>query len=84
MIQEPAFERLTPARIRVLGQLAHDRPLREVGQQLTLSYNGVRSAIEDLKRITGTTSVHELVEWWRQNRELWLQWIADVAVGRAV
>ncbi len=70
---------LTYSRVRVLRELAHDRSEREAAETLGITYDGVRSIIEAIKDQTGLGSVRELRRWWRQNREVWLDWVMEQA-----
>lgn len=68
------WERLTFARVRLLRELEDRRTLHEVAELLGISYNGVRSCVNELKVITGCSDVRELGRWWRQFRGPWLAW----------
>lgn len=70
---------LTPSRVGVLRELADDRTEREAGERLGITYDSVRSIVEDLKNKTGMQSVRELRRWWRENRGAWLAWCAVLA-----
>lgn len=70
---------LTYSRVRVLRELADDRSEREAAETLGITYEGVRSVIEAIKDRTGLGSVRELRRWWRQNRGIWLAWVAEQA-----
>lgn len=59
---------LTASRARVLRELADDRTEREAAERLGMSYNGVRSIVEELKAKTGQPDVRALRRWWRANR----------------
>lgn len=63
MGKSTVYGRLTVARVRVLAELAKDRPLGEVAAALGCSYSGVRSHVQDLKDITGKNSAHALGRW---------------------
>lgn len=71
------YEWLTPSRVRVLRELADDRTETEAAERLGMSYNGVRSIVEDLKAKTGEPDVRALRRWWRANRRPWLAWWAE-------
>ena len=70
---------LTISRVRVLRELADDRSEREAAETLGITYDGVRSITEAIKDQTGLGSVRELRRWWRQNRGVWLAWVAEQA-----
>ena len=71
-----SLERLTFSRVRVLRELAEGRTEREIAQRLQMTYNGVRSHVQDLKDLTGCRDVRELGRWWRRNGPRWLEWVA--------
>ena len=73
------WERMTPARVRVLSKLADSRTEREIAGSLGISYNGVRSQTEVLKELTGCGDVREIGRWWRDHRERWVAWCAEQA-----
>ena len=73
------WERLTVARVRLLGELDEGRTEREAAERLHISYEGVRSHVEDLKDLAGCRSVRELARWWRANRDGWHEWIGQEA-----
>jgi DNA-binding CsgD family transcriptional regulator len=54
------WERLTYARLRVLRELADGRTLSEIAERNQVSYDGVRSVVEDLKEITGCADVRAM------------------------
>lgn len=71
--------RITLRRARVLRLVAEDYSEREIAERLMLSLPGVRSHIEDLKRITGHSSKRALGRWWRSVRSEWVRYLADEA-----
>ena len=73
------WERVTFARMRVLRELDEGRTEREAAERLHISYERVRSHVEDLKDLTGCRSVRELARWWRANRDDWHEWIGQEA-----
>jgi DNA-binding CsgD family transcriptional regulator len=70
---------VTARRAEVLALLADGATLPEVAAQMGVSVNGVRSHVEDLKKLTGCTSTRQLGRWWRANRRAWLELMATVA-----
>lgn len=71
------YDWLTTSRARVLRELADDRTEREAAERLGITYNGLRSLVEDIKDETGLRSVREISRWWRQERVNWLAWWAE-------
>ncbi len=69
---QAGYDWLTASRARVLRELADDRTEREAAERLGMSYNGVRSIVEELKAKTGQPDVRALRRWWRANRGPWL------------
>jgi DNA-binding CsgD family transcriptional regulator len=55
------FDRLTPAERSVLAELCAGRTLREVAENLTLSYETVRTHVKHLHSKTQTHSLVALV-----------------------
>ncbi len=74
------WERLTVARVRILRELEDRRTEREIAERLLMTYNGVRSHVEDLKALTGCADVRALGRWWGDVRGDWLGWLAREAV----
>jgi len=68
------WERITFARARVLREIEDRRTEREIAGNLQMTYNGVRSQIDELKLITGCGDLRALGRWWRDNRDAWLAW----------
>jgi hypothetical protein len=68
------WDRITFARARVLREIEDHRAEREIADKLQMTYNGVRSQIDELKSITGCSDLRALGRWWRDNRPAWLAW----------
>ena len=64
--------RITARRAHVLRELADGYSGRESARRIGLTHNGLRSQVEDLKKITGCSSQRELGRWWREHRASWL------------
>jgi DNA-binding CsgD family transcriptional regulator len=63
---------ITLRRARILKGLARAQSEREIAQDLCLTLAGVRSHVEDLKRITGLQSTRELARWWQIHASRWV------------
>jgi DNA-binding NarL/FixJ family response regulator len=68
------WEWFTFARARILRELADGRTEVQAAARLGISYQSVRSQVEDLKAKTGLTDVREMGRWWRKDRVAWLAW----------
>ncbi|HKS92836.1 MAG TPA: hypothetical protein VJQ83_12960 [Tepidiformaceae bacterium] len=75
------WERFTFARVRVLREIEARFTLQAVSDHLQLSYNTVRSYVEELKAMTGCSDVRELGRWWEEHRASWEVWCAEQARG---
>lgn len=64
--------RITARRAHILRELADGYSGQETALRIGLAFNGFRSHVQQLKEITGCTSVRELGRWWREHREEWL------------
>ena len=64
--------RITARRAEVLRELADGYTGREAATRIGLTHSGMRSHVEALKEITGSSSARELGRWWRRNRIAWL------------
>lgn len=73
------YEWLTPRRVRVLRELETEATEKEAADHLQVTYEAVRSAVEELKEKLEVRSVRELRQWWRAHREGWLAWCARQA-----
>lgn len=73
---DAVWESITPRRAWVLRELADGHSLHATAARLNLTYNGVRSHVQDLKVITGCESVSELGRFWRRYRGDWLRFMA--------
>jgi DNA-binding CsgD family transcriptional regulator len=73
------YEWLTPRRVRVMRELEADYTEREAAEHLGVSYESVRSTVEELKAKLGVHSVREIRQWWRAQREGWVAWCAEQA-----
>jgi DNA-binding CsgD family transcriptional regulator len=70
---------ITLRRARILRGLAQAQSEREIAQDLCLTLAGVRSHVEDLKRITGQQSTRQLARWWQIHAGSWLALCAQEA-----
>jgi DNA-binding NarL/FixJ family response regulator len=70
---------ITLRRARILKALAQARSEREIAQDLCLTLAGVRSHVEDLKRITGQQSTRQLARWWQVHASHWVALCAEEA-----
>jgi len=83
LLPEPTCTELrhvTPRRAEVLALLAAGATLAEVAAELSISLNGARSHVADLKQLTGRGSTRELGKWWLQRRELWVEMMSLIAM----
>lgn len=71
------LRKVTVRRAEVLAGLADGRTRAEIAERIGISVNGVRSHIEDLKRIAECPSDRNLGRWWRENRLEWLRVLAS-------
>ena len=78
-VSPETFHRITVRRAQVLRELASGYTEREVAASLGLSVNGVRSHVENLREITGCSSVRELARWWRDHRARWCRFMWEQA-----
>jgi DNA-binding CsgD family transcriptional regulator len=60
------FERLTLARVRMLRELGEGYTATVIADRLGMTVNGVRSAVDDLRDITGIAESGEIGRWWRK------------------
>jgi DNA-binding NarL/FixJ family response regulator len=65
------------ARARVLREVEGGWAETEISETLGVSYNTIRSHVDDLKVLTGCSDVRELARWWRDYRGGWLAWCAE-------
>ena len=72
---------ITVRRAQVLSALLDTRLELEAAQRLGLSYNGLRSHVEDLKRLAGRRSVADLREFWGEHAGEWREALARAAGG---
>jgi DNA-binding NarL/FixJ family response regulator len=71
LLSEETLLRITVRRAEVLREMAEGFSEREAAEHLGLSYETVRSHAEELKLITGCSTVREVGRWWRRNRLAW-------------
>ena len=64
--------RITARRAAVLREIADGYSGRDAARRLGITFSGLRSHIEGLKRLTGCASSRDLGRWWRRNRNGWL------------
>lgn len=55
----------------VLKEIAEGQTQRQVALTLGLTVAGVRSHVDDLKRVTGCETSRDLARWRRAERECW-------------
>ncbi|MBA4181513.1 MAG: hypothetical protein C0506_13065 [Anaerolinea sp.] len=76
---DPGYERLTPARVRVLALLARNYSVAQVAEAAGYTYGGTRSCVDDLKEITGCEIAGEIGRWWQDHAASWHQWCGQQA-----
>jgi hypothetical protein len=76
------YEWITYSRVRVLRELAAFRTEREIAANLGITYDGIRSVVEDVKRYTGLGTVREIGRWWLEEAPLWMEWAAKLGSNR--
>lgn len=77
MAVQSEFEWITWSRVRVLRELSEFRTAREIAVSLSMSYDGVRSIIRDIKVETQLSSVRDIGRWWSATAPHWLSWAAQ-------
>lgn len=73
------WSRITLRKAEYLREFADGYTEPEVAARLGVSGNGVRSAVDDLRSVTGCGSVRELGRLWRARRHEWLAECAKAA-----
>lgn len=83
MPMQTNYEWITYSRVRVLRELAALRTEREIAANLGISYEGVRSAVREIKRYTGLDDVRSIGRWWLVEAPKWAAWAAHQGGVRA-
>lgn len=71
------YEWITWSRARVLRELADRQTECQAAKHLGMTYNGVRSVVEDIKQYTGLDDVRDIGRWWAKEWPNWLKWAAQ-------
>ena len=70
------WRNITIRKAEYLREFANGRTEREAAAALGVTFEGARSAVEDLKSTTGCGSVRDLGRFWRERRDAWLEFCA--------
>lgn len=77
--EEALSREITLRRAEVLREIAEGYSEREIAVRLGISPTGVRSHVEDLRRLTGCASMREMGRWWREKRAEWVDFVRFLA-----
>lgn len=78
---EAIFAAITPRQLDVLCELAEERRHSRLATRLYASVTTVRTHIRVLCELTDTHGTDELWDWWRENRDAYVEWVARRALG---
>lgn len=68
------WDRFTFARVRVITAIEDRLTEHQAAERLDMTYNGLRSVVDELKAMTGCGDLRELGRWWAERREQWLEY----------
>lgn len=72
---EAIFAAITPRELDVLCGLAEERRHARLAARLHVSVATVRTHIRVLCELTDTHGTDALWDWWRENREAYVEWV---------
>lgn len=78
---EAIFAAITPRQLDVLCELAEERRHSRLATRLYASVTTVRTHIRVLCELTETHGTDDLWDWWRENRDAYVEWVARRALG---